>query len=123
VGIDVSKRKLDIALLIDGKRKSKVVDNTASGHAALSRWLIERDAEQEHTHICLEATGPYSEAVAMNLVQAHWQVSVVNPARIKGFAQGELARNKTDRADAALLARFCVAMRPSLWEPPSVQLR
>ncbi len=42
VGIDVSKRKLDIALLIDGKRKSKVVDNSASGHNALSRWMIER---------------------------------------------------------------------------------
>ena len=123
VGIDVSKRKLDIALLVDGKRKSKVFDNTATGHAALSQWLLDRGATQEHTHICLEATGPYSEAVAMALVQAHWQVSVVNPARIKGFAQGELARNKTDRADAALLARFCVAMRPSLWEPPSVQLR
>ena len=123
VGIDVSKRKLDTALLVAGKRKSKVLDNTATGHAALSQWLLDRGAVQERTHICLEATGPYSEAVAMALVRSHWQVSVVNPARIKGFAQGELARNKTDRADAALLARFCVAMRPSLWEPPSVQLR
>ncbi len=123
VGIDVSKRKLDIALLIDGKRKSKVFDNTKKGHAALSQWLVDRGAVAEHTHICLEATGPYSEAVAMSLVHSHWQVSVVNPARIKGFAQGELARNKTDRADAGLLARFCAAMRPSLWEPPSVQLR
>jgi transposase len=123
VGIDVSKRKLDIALLIDGKRKSKVFDNTTTGHAALSQWLVDRGAMQERTHICLEATGPYSEVVAIALVQARWRVSVVNPARIKGFAQGELARNKTDRADAALLARFCVAMRPGLWEPPSVQLR
>jgi len=123
VGIDVSKRKLDIALLIDGKRKSKVFDNNAKGHSALSGWLIARGADQERTHICLESTGPYSETLAISLVQAHWRVSVVNPARIKGFAQGELARNKTDRADAALLARFCVAMRPGLWEPPSVQLR
>jgi transposase len=123
VGIDVSKRKLDIALLINGKRKSKVFDNTASGHSALSRWLNERGAEQEHTHICMEATGPYNESLATNLVHAHWRVSVVNPARVKGFAQGALARNKTDRADAALLARFCIAMRPSLWEPPSAQLR
>lgn len=68
--------------------------------------------------MCLEATGAYSEAVALALVEAGWAVSVVNPARIKGFAQGELARNKTDRADAALLARFCAAMRPALWTPP-----
>ena len=123
VGIDVSKRKLDIALLIDGKRKSKVFENTKSGQAALMLWLEDRGALREHTHICLEATGPYSERIATTLVQGHWQVSVVNPARIKGFAQGELARNKTDRADAALLARFCAAMRPQLWEPPSAHLR
>jgi transposase len=49
--------------------------------------------------------------VALALVDFGWMVSVVNPARIKGFAQSELARNKTDRADAALLARFCAAMR------------
>jgi len=104
--------------LVTDKIKSKVFDNNTSGHAALTRWLIERGAIQSHTHICLEATGPYSEALAIALVDAGWCVSVVNPARIKGFAQGELARNKTDRADASLLARFCAAMRPGFWTPP-----
>ena len=75
------------------------------------------------THLCLEATGPYSEQVALALVGFGWIVSVVNPARLKGFAQSELARNKTDRADAALLARFCAAMRPSVWTPPSTAYR
>jgi len=123
VGIDVSKRKLDIALIANGKNKSKVFDNTPSGHGDLAQWLLDRGAGQEGTHICMEATGPYSEAVAIALVESGWQVSVVNPARIKGFAQGELARNKTDRADASLLARFCAAMRPSLWTPPSAEWR
>ena len=86
LGIDVAKRKLDIALLVTDKIKSKVFDNNTSGHAALTRWLIERGAIQSHTHICLEATGPYSEALAIALVDAGWCVSVVNPARIKGFA-------------------------------------
>lgn len=123
VGIDVSKRKLDLALLLNGKSKSKVFDNTPSGYALLHAWLLERNAIPNAAHICLEATGPYSEAVAIALVEAGWPVSVVNPARIKGFAQGELARNKTDRADAALLARFCLAMRPTLWAPPSPEWR
>lgn len=118
VGIDVAKRKLDIALLVNGKIKSKVFDNTPSGYTLLQQWLRTRGATESHTHLCMEATGPYSEAVAIALVEAGWRVSIVNPARIKGFAQGELARNKTDRADAALLARFCAAMRPSLWVPP-----
>jgi len=123
LGIDVAKRKLDIALLVTDKIKSKVFDNNTSGHAALTRWLIERGAIQSHTHICLEATGPYSEALAIALVDAGWHLSVVNPARIKGFAQGELARNKTDRADASMLARFCAAMRPGFWTPPSSEWR
>lgn len=123
VGIDVSKRKLDIALLINSKTKSKVFNNTHAGHRELMQWLLERGIDQGHTHICLEATGPYSETLAIALVESGWKISVVNPARIKGFAQGELARNKTDRADASLLARFCVAMRPSLWIPPSIEWR
>ncbi|RFC30892.1 MAG: Transposase [Candidatus Nitrotoga sp. MKT] len=123
VGIDISKRKLDIALLANSKIKSKVFDNTVTGHRELVQWLLERGAEQQRTHICMEATGPYSEAVAIALVESGWHISVVNPARIKGFAQGELARNKTDRADASLLARFCVAMRPSLWAPPPTEWR
>jgi len=123
VGIDIAKRKFDIALHINNKTKSKVFNNTPSGHQAFVNWLIDRDVHPEQTHLCMEATGPYSETLATHLVAAGWSVSVVNPARIKGFAQSELARNKTDRADAALLARFCLAMRPSLWTPPPVEWR
>jgi transposase len=123
VGIDVSKRKLDVAALYGGKVRHKVFENTGSGHGELQRWLTERALTAEGTQLCLEATGPYSEALALALSTAGWRVSVVNPARIKGFAQGELLRNKTDRADAALLARFCMAMRPGLWTPPAPAVR
>jgi transposase len=44
-------------------------------------------------------------------------VSVVNPSRIQGFAQGELVRTKTDSRDAATIARFCAAMKPVEWKP------
>ena len=123
IGIDVAKRKLDIALLYKGKIKSKVVENNPAGYALLLQWLPQQGASIDISHVCMEATGPYSEAVAVALTDAGWMVSVVNPARIKGFAQGELARNKTDRADAALLARFCLAMRPAIWLPPSQEWR
>jgi transposase len=123
VGIDVSKRKLDCAALVDGKIKSKVVGNDRAGFAQLDAWLRERGLICAGTQLCLEATGPYSEQVALALADAGWRLSVVNPARIKGFAQSELARNKTDRADAALLARFCAALRPAVWTPPSPAYR
>jgi len=47
----------------------------------------------------------------------------VNPARIKGFAQGELNRTKNDKVDASLIARFCQAMKPKPWRLPSPEIR
>lgn len=123
VGIDVSKRKLDLALLMQGKIKSKVFENSPAGHAQIGQWLIGKGAAQAQTHICMEATGPYSESLATALADQGWTVSVVNPARIKGFAQSELSRNKTDAIDAALLARFCAAMHPAPWTPPPLAWR
>jgi len=123
VGIDVSKRKLDCALLMNGKIKSKVVANDTAGFTLLNTWLRERGVDVQCTHLCLEATGPYSEQAALALTNQGWCLSVVNPVRIKGFAQSELNRNKTDRADAALLARFCAAMHPALWVAPSPAYR
>ncbi len=56
-------------------------------------------------HACLEATGNYGEELAIYLHEAGHAVSVVNPARIKGFAQSELIRTKTDSIDADIIAR------------------
>jgi len=124
VGIDVAKSKLDVAMLDEyGKLKSHVFTNDAKGHAALMTWLMQRCGSQQHMRVCMEATGCYGEALAISLADAGWCVSVVNPARIKGFAQSELVRNKTDRADAALLARFGQALRPEPWVAPSLEVR
>jgi transposase len=71
----------------------------------------------------MEATGTYSDALALFLHQAGHAVSVVNPARIKGFAESELRRNKTDRADAALIALFARQKNPELWHPPAAEAR
>lgn len=118
VGLDVSKKKLDVALLSQGKTRSKVVENTPEGYLQLQQWLSAQGASMANTHLCMEATGPYSETAATALAEAGWLLSVVNPARVKGYAQSELMRNKTDQADAALLARFCLTLRPVRWTPP-----
>jgi transposase len=123
VGLDVAKAKVDLYVVREGKGKSKVFGNSVSGHRELQTWLLERGFVAARTQVCLEATGPYSESLALALVEGGFKVSVVNPARVKGYAQGELSRNKTDKADAALLARFCQAMRPGLWAPPSAAFR
>jgi transposase len=124
VGIDVAKRKLDVALLDEaGKVKSKVLANDPAGFAALMTWLRERGADPASTHVCLESTGIYSEACATAFADAGWKVSVVNPALPKDFGKSELKRNKTDATDAGLLARYCSKMEPPAWQPPPLEYR
>lgn len=122
VGIDVSKRKLDVCVVKGEKFKTKVVSNTADGHRALDQWLRARDLDPQ-VPVCLESTGPYSEAVATTLADAGWCVSVVNPARVKGYAQSQLARNKTDTVDARLLALYAQRAALEPWTPPDPALR
>jgi len=121
LGIDISKKTFDIALLREGKFKHKKFRNTEVGFKELSVWL-ER-LKVSDFHACMEATGTYGEAFAHYLYDAGFSVSVVNPARIKGFSQGELMRTKTDKSDASLIARFCLAMIPTLWTPEAYEVR
>lgn len=123
VGIDVSKKKLDVALLINGKVKAKVVENSAQGHQALIDWFGKSKVPLSALHVCMEATGVYSEPVALALHQAGLMVSVVNPACIKGFGHSENIRNKNDVIDAGLIARYCIAMKPLPWNPPPLEQR
>jgi transposase len=71
----------------------------------------------------MEATGTYWETLAAYLQGVEQSVSVVNPARIKAFAQSELLRTKTDAVDAALIARFCKSQDPEPWISPPPEIR
>lgn len=121
LGIDIAKRKFDVALLNDGKYKTRVFDNTQAGFGQLMEWLEKHGAI--NTHACVEATGDYGTELATFLHDHAVSVSVVNPAQIKGFAQSELSRTKTDKADAKLIARFCQAHVPAAWQPPPASVR
>lgn len=121
LGIDIAKEKFDVALLSGEKVITDTFSNTTAGFGMLKRWLAKNRVER--IHACLEATGTYGEALSEYLHRAGHTVSVVNPARIKGFGQGELSRTKTDKADAQLIARFCRAMRPEPWQPPAPEVK
>jgi len=121
LGIDVSKRKFDVALQReDGKSRSRAFSNDEAGFQRLQEWLQRLGVER--VHACLEATGTYGLALAEYLHGEGHVVSVVNPAQIKAFGESELQRTKTDRVDAKLIARFCRAMAPSPWQPPAPEV-
>lgn len=120
-GIDIAKRKFDVVLLGGGKEKHGSFHNTEEGFAAFTRWLQKEGID--HVHACMEATGTYGDKLAEYLHERGHVVSVVNPARIKGFGQGEMVRTKTDKADARLIARFCQVMKPAPWEPMTAEIK
>jgi transposase len=97
VGIDVSKKKLDVALLVNGKIKAKVVDNSAPGHQALLEWLDKSKVPKDALQVCMEATGVYYEALATALHDAGLVVSVVNPGCIKGLVRVKICATKPIR--------------------------
>lgn len=123
VGIDIGKRKFDVALLAGEKVRNKVFDNTAAGHQALLEWFKGKGVQAKDCHVAMEATSLYYEALAQALYAAGYTVSVVNPLRIKAFGESLLRRQKTDRADAELIARFCQQAKPHAWQPPPVEIR
>jgi transposase len=112
VGIDVSKRWLDVAVRPGGCAWQ--ADNTEEGIAE----LVVRVQELEPTHVALEATGGYERAVMRALSMAKLPVSRLNPRQVRDFAKatGQLA--KTDVLDAGILARFAEAMRPEVRQLP-----
>jgi len=121
LGIDVSKKTLDTALIFDNRTFSKQFRNTPEGFKLLAAWL--ESLHLPRVHACLEATGSYSEAAALFLHEQGHRVSVVNPLRIKGYAQSNMQRNKTDRLDAWLIASFCQTQEPDQWLPPSAEVK
>jgi len=120
LGIDIAKANFQVTLLSEATERGRSFPNNPKGFAQLDHWLSNRGVDR--VHACMEATGTYWEALAVHLARADHVVSVVNPARTKGFAQSELSRNKTDALDAAMIARFCKAVQPEPWTPPTPEV-
>lgn len=118
LGIDVGKADFHCALVDgSGKPRSNSFPNSRAGFERLGKWLENRGVDR--VHACMESTGGWSEELGCYLHDRGHVVSIVNPLAIRAFGQSELSRTKTDKADAALIGRYCLAMRPGAWEPPS----
>lgn len=117
VGIDVAKAQLDVCLLPGGETFQ--VANDAGGIASLVEQLITR----QPTLIVLEATGKYETNAVVEFAAAGLSVVVVNPRQVRDFARAIGVLAKTDRIDAAVLARFARDVRPPIRRLPSEKQR
>lgn len=105
IGIDVSAKTLDVA--VEGGATWQVT-NDAAGLALLLTQLGPLAPDL----LVVEPTGRYHQLLATTCIAAGLPVAVVNPRQVRDFARsmGQLA--KTDRLDAALLARYAARMQP-----------
>jgi transposase len=63
----------------------------------------------------MEASGPYYLRLATFLAEKGITVSVINPLVIRRFCQMRLARAKTDKKDACMIAAYGSTENPPRW--------
>lgn len=109
VGVDVSKARLDVAILPTGE--SFVVSNDEEGFDELLGRLREEE-EEPVTLVVLVASGGFERPLTAALAAEKMAVAVVNPRQSRDFARATGKLAKTDRLDAHVLARFAQAVQP-----------
>lgn len=115
VGIDVSKRRLDVGL--DPADAVQRFDNDSNGCAAVRALLQSRPIKV----VVIESTGGYERSIVAELHAAGLPVVVVNPRQVRDFARATGRLAKTDAIDAMVLARFGRAVDPQIRPLPQVE--
>lgn len=116
IGIDVSKKQLDLAQTPEVESWS--ASNDSEGIKGLTHTLLQR----KPLLVVLEATGGYESGLVAGLVAASIPVVVVNPRQVRDFARAKGRLAKTDKIDAQVLAEFGEAVRPEIRPLPEAAL-
>lgn len=106
VGIDVSKARLDVAVLPSGEAW-----NCGNDEPGITD-LVSRIRAMHAGLVVLEATGGYELAVTTALAERELPVVVANPRQVRDFARATGRLAKTDSLDAHMLALFGQKVAP-----------
>jgi transposase len=117
IGVDVSKDTL-----VSCVHSSGVRGTLANQRVAIEAWLSRLPAG---SRIGMEATGTYHELLADLAQRKGMLVYVLNPKDVRHYAKGVGMRGKTDRVDAALIARYIAHEHAKLhpYRPPTPEQR
>lgn len=107
IGIDVSKKTLDIAIVSEDQKKHQKVSNNLVGFNEINKSIKQLKLSHD-VIIIIEATAGYQYGVVYYLIkQGFINVKVINPSIAKSFAMlNDIRGNKTDKVDAILLAKL-----------------
>lgn len=117
VGIDVSKRTLDAYCY--QSQFHQVFSNDLIGYKSLIKWVLKVTKERE-VFYCFENTGYYSLKLALYLTSQELTYVEESPIKIK--RSSGVVKEKTDKLDAELIARYAWIYREEL-TPSSVKSR
>ncbi len=115
IGIDVSKKTLDVTLYDKEKRENspyKQFNNNEKGYFAIIKWVKNMNVEVKDVFFCMEHTGVYSLELALFMEQNQYCYSMVSPLHIKRSLG--LKRGKNDKIDSYQISRFCYLHREEL---------
>jgi transposase len=127
LGIDVAKASFEAAVhppwhpglsIAPGELPRSGFPRTPEGVEDLLSWL-DRTSPDRPVLVAMEATGRYSVELTELLLAARPELApaIVDPLTIRDFGRSLGRRSKTDRADAASIARYGAERRPKPWTP------
>jgi transposase len=110
-GIDTSKSKLNAA--VHGCSERWQVENSLAGWRRLARQFAEAGVQR----VGIESTGGYERGVIKLLREKGFAVVLLQPFRVRGYAQMQLRRAKNDPVDAVLIAACTTLIEAPEIEP------
>lgn len=114
-GVDVGRDFFDVGLAPSGR-----VFRTANGAKGVEA-VVMRLRREGVGRVVLESIGGYGARLVRALADAGFEVGVIDPKRIRALRIAEGKKAKTDRLDAALIARFALIMRDAARPVPSAK--
>jgi transposase len=123
VGVDVSKKTVDITCIINQEMVHRQFVNDPEGMQQLLQWLQELDIVFEQTLFCMEATGLYCFPLTEFLTSNEIDTWIEHAAQIKKSTA--LNRGKNDKADSKRIAVYATKNldRLRLWKPMDTTLQ
>jgi transposase len=113
-GVDVSKRRLDAHVVPSAAFAS--FSNDAAGIAELADFCRRHGVQL----VAMEASGGYERQSFLLLWAAGIPCGLTNPKSVRRYAEAMGVLEKTDRLDAAIIARFAIAKGLKPTSPPTL---
>lgn len=124
VGVDIAARSFAACLLTASQERIGLLtlERSDAGYNQLADRLDQTRLERSRIFVVVEATGAYWTGVVFFLHRAGFTVSLVNPYRVRRYADSQGVDNKTDPIDAEMLAAYGLAnhLKLRIWREPPI---